>query len=79
MGVLKELGSVIDVAEKTIEFQNFQNVKVPLEVVAGYGSPAEARFSISETVDNPTWTTRCHRRKKYQRGACFATMPQTKC
>ena len=27
---------VIDVAEKTIEFQTFQNVKVPLEVVAGH-------------------------------------------
>ena len=35
MGVLKLLGSVIDVAEKTIEFQTFRNAKVPLEVVAG--------------------------------------------
>ena len=25
VGVVKQLGSVIDVAEKTIEFQNFQN------------------------------------------------------
>ena len=35
MGVVKQLGSVIDVAEKTIEFRNFRNAKVPLEVVAG--------------------------------------------
>ena len=35
MGVVKQLGSVIDVAEKTIEFRNFQNAKIPLEVVAG--------------------------------------------
>ena len=33
--MLKQLGSVIDVAEKTIEFRNFQNAQVPLEVVAG--------------------------------------------
>ena len=36
MGVVKQLGSVIDVAEKTIEFRNFQNAQVPLEVVAGH-------------------------------------------
>ena len=36
LGVLKQLGSVIDVAEKTIEFETFQNAKVPLEVVAGH-------------------------------------------
>ena len=30
------MGSVIDVAQKTIEFENFQNAKVPLEVVAGH-------------------------------------------
>ena len=35
MGVVKQLGSVIDVAENTIEFRNFQNAQVPLEVVAG--------------------------------------------
>ena len=34
--VVKELGSVIDVAEKTIEFRNFQDALVPLEVVAGH-------------------------------------------
>ena len=31
-----QLGSVLDVAEKTIGFQTFQNVKVPLAVVAGH-------------------------------------------
>ena len=36
MGVLKQLGSVIDVTEKTIESQTFQNVKVFVEVVAGH-------------------------------------------
>ena len=36
MGVVKPLESVIDVEEKTIEFRNFQNAKVPLEVVAGH-------------------------------------------
>ena len=36
MGVLQQLGSVIDVAEKTIEFRNFRNVQVPIEVVAGH-------------------------------------------
>ena len=36
MGGVKQLRSVIDVAEKTIEFRNFQNAKVPLEVVAGH-------------------------------------------
>ena len=36
VGVVKQLGSVIDVAEKTMEFRNFQNAKVPLEVVAGH-------------------------------------------
>ena len=36
MGVLKQLESVIDVAEKTIEFRNFRNAKVPLEVLAGH-------------------------------------------
>ena len=30
------MGSVIDVAQKTIEFRNFENAKVPLEVVAGH-------------------------------------------
>ena len=34
--LVKQLGSVIDVAEKTIEFRNVQNGKVPLEVVAGH-------------------------------------------
>ena len=34
--VLKQLGRVTDVAEKTIEFRNFQNAQVPLEVVAGH-------------------------------------------
>ena len=33
MGVTKQLGSVIDVAQRTIEFRN---AKVPLEVVAGH-------------------------------------------
>ena len=36
MGVAKRLGSVIDVAQRTIEFRNFQNARVPLEVVAGH-------------------------------------------
>ena len=36
MGVVQQLGSVIDVAEKTIEFRNFKNAQVPLEVVAGH-------------------------------------------
>ena len=47
MGVLKQSGSVIGVAEKTIEFQTFQNANVPLEVVAGHltRSAAEARHS----------------------------------
>ena len=36
MGVVMQLGSVIDVAEKTIEFQTFQNVRVLVEVVAGH-------------------------------------------
>ena len=36
MGVLKQLGSVIVVAEKTVEFQAFPNAKIPLEVVAGH-------------------------------------------
>ena len=36
MGVVKQLGSVIDVAEKTIEFRNFQNSLLPHEVVAGH-------------------------------------------
>ena len=36
MGVLKQLGSVIDVVETTIELQAFPNAKVPLEVVAGH-------------------------------------------
>ena len=36
MGVSKQLGSVVDVAEKTIEFQTFQNAQVPLEVVGGH-------------------------------------------
>ena len=33
---MKQFGSVIDVAEKTIEFRNLQNAHVPLEVVAGH-------------------------------------------
>ena len=33
MEVVRQLRSVIDVAEKTIEFRTFQNAKVPLEVV----------------------------------------------
>ena len=32
-GSVKTIGSVIDVVEKTIEFQAFPNAKVPLEVV----------------------------------------------
>ena len=36
MEVLRHLGGVIDVAQRTIEFRNFQNAKVPLEVVAGH-------------------------------------------
>ena len=36
MGVVKQLGSVIDVAPEIIELRNFQNGKVPLEVVAGH-------------------------------------------
>ena len=53
MGVLKQLGSVIDVAEKTINFETFEKKKVPREVVAGHltGSPVEARFCTSETLD----------------------------
>ena len=35
MGVVKQLESVVDVAEKTIEFRNFQSAQVPLEVVTG--------------------------------------------
>ena len=34
--VVKHLGGVINVAEKTLEFRNFQNDKVLLEVVAGH-------------------------------------------
>ena len=36
MGVVKQPESVTDVAQKTIEFRNIQNAKVPLEVVAGH-------------------------------------------
>ena len=36
MGVVVQLESVTNVAEKTIEFRNFQNVQVPREVVAGH-------------------------------------------
>ena len=36
MGVVKQLESVVGVAQKTVEFRNFQNAKVPLEVVAGH-------------------------------------------
>ena len=36
MEMVRQLRSVIDVAEKTIEFRTFQNAKVPLEVVAGH-------------------------------------------
>ena len=36
MGVVKQSVSVNGVAEKTIEFRNFHNAKVPLEVVAGH-------------------------------------------
>ena len=36
MEMVKKLGSVIDVAHKTVEFRNFLNAKVPLEVVAGH-------------------------------------------
>ena len=36
LGVVKQLGSVIDVAEETIELRNFQNSQLPLEVVAGH-------------------------------------------
>ena len=36
MEVVRQLRSVSDVAEKTIEFQTFQNAKVPVEVVAGH-------------------------------------------
>ena len=36
MGVAKQLGSVIDVAQRTIEFRNFQNARVLFEVVAGH-------------------------------------------
>ena len=35
-GSVEAMGSVIDVSEKTIEFQTFQSAKVPLEVVAGH-------------------------------------------
>ena len=34
--ILKQLGSVIVVAQKTVEFRNFLYAKVPLEVVAGH-------------------------------------------
>ena len=36
IGVVMQLGSVIDAAEKTNEFRNFRNAQVPLEVVAGH-------------------------------------------
>ena len=36
MGVVKQPESVIDVAQKTIEFRNILFAKVPLEVVAGH-------------------------------------------
>ena len=36
MGVTKQLGRVIDLVQRTIEFRNFQNVKVLVEVVAGH-------------------------------------------
>ena len=36
MGVVGQLESVIDVAQKTLEFRNIHNAKVPLEVVAGH-------------------------------------------
>ena len=36
MAVVKQLGSVIVVAQKTVEFRNFLNAKVPLDVVAGH-------------------------------------------
>ena len=52
--VLKQFGSVIDVAGKTIEFQTFHNVKGPSGKCGGsfdYGSPAGARFCASDTVD----------------------------
>ena len=38
MEVVKQMGSVIDVAERAIEFRNFQNAKVLLEVVAGHST-----------------------------------------
>ena len=48
------LGSVIDVAEKTIDFRNFQNDKVPLEIVAGHLTsdlkPKQAS-ALQKTVD----------------------------
>ena len=36
MGVVKQLGGVIDVVQKTFEFRNIPEAKVPLEVVAGH-------------------------------------------
>ena len=36
MEVVRQLGGVIDLAEGTVEFRNFQNDKVPLEVIAGH-------------------------------------------
>ena len=51
-------------AEKTIEFQTFQNVKVPLEVVAGQLTmdlqPKHARQGTEEDVFmTPTGRRRC--------------------
>ena len=36
MEVVKQLRTVIDVAQKTVEVRNFQNARVPLEVAAGH-------------------------------------------
>ena len=36
MGMVKQLGSVIDVAKKTNKFRNFRSAQVPLEVVDGH-------------------------------------------
>ena len=55
MGVVKQPESVIDVAQKTIEFRNVQNTKVPLEVVAGHLTKdlmAKARFFTSKKFND---------------------------
>ena len=63
MGVVKQPESVTDVAQKTIEFRNIQNAKVPLEVVAGHLTmdlrPKHAS-SFQRHLTTQMWDQACH-------------------